>query len=134
MLTTAIISVIILVGIIGLVFTISMCICYFMHDRKCKSELVLWIVGIILFTGSIISWKLLNPTFKTYKADRYNLAQIEADVPVITKVEKDSDPFIYEGERIEYTRVGNIEEYVHYVSPTPTPVVIDHPEWLRNED
>lgn len=132
MLTSAIISILIFGGLIGFVLTISMGICYFMYDRKCKSELVLWIVGIILFTGSIISWKVLNPTIKTYREDRYNLAQIEADVPVITKIEKERFP--YYGERITYTRVGNIEEYVHYVSPTPTPVVIDHPEWLRNED
>lgn len=132
MLATAIIIILILCGLFGLVFTISMGICYLMHDKKYKSELVLWIVGLILLTGSIISWKVLNPTFKTYKKDKYDLAQIEADVPVITKIDKEY--FIYEGERIEYTRVGNIEEYVHYVTPTPTPVVIDHPEWLRNED
>lgn len=132
MLATAIIIILILCGLLGLGFTISMGICYLMHDKKHKSELVLWIVGIILLTGSIISWKVLDPTFKTYKRDKYNLAQIEADVPVITKIDKEY--FIYEGERIEYTRVGNIEEYVHYVTPTPTPVVIDHPEWLRNED
>lgn len=131
MLATAIISVIILAGIIGLIFAGSMCICYLMHGRKFKNELVLLIVGIILFTGSIMSWTLLNPTFKTYKADKYNLAQIEADVPVITRVERDH--FSWEGERIEYTRVGNIEKYVHYVSPTPTPIVIDHPEWLIEE-
>jgi hypothetical protein len=132
MLATAIIIILMVLGGIGLVSTISMGICYLMHDKKYKSELVLWIVGIVLFTGSIISWAVLDPTFKTYNHDKYDLAQIEADVPVITKVDKEH--FIYYGERIEYTRVGPIEEYVHYVSPTPTPVVIDHPEWLRNED
>ena len=45
MLATAIIIILILCGLFGLVFTISMGICYLMHDKKYKSELVLWIVG-----------------------------------------------------------------------------------------
>ena len=89
-------------------------------------------IGLTLIAIFILSVSVFGIERHTYTEDKYDLSKISEDVPVRMYAVPYPDS-VMEYPRIEYCRVGGLEEYIYYVTPTPTPVVIDHPEWLKEE-
>lgn len=89
-------------------------------------------ISLTLIAICILSVSVFGIEQHTYTEDKYDLSKISEDVPVRMYAVPYPDS-VMEYPRIEYCRVGSLEEYICYVTPTPTPVVIDHPEWLKEE-